>query len=136
MAGKWKYTSGDSPGDQHVYLNGEKLPVTELGLSVGVNAMPQLDLKVIPLHMDVDLRNALVRVLPQRQYIQYKHHGRDVWVNLGLQQLHRAYCLCWRCKKFKPGEEDNCPIAQDTYENCVKHGTVTPMWECPEFEEE
>jgi hypothetical protein len=28
---------------------------------------------------------------------------------------------------------ENCPIAQATYENCVRFNTVTPVFECPEF---
>ncbi|GAH89551.1 unnamed protein product, partial [marine sediment metagenome] len=48
---------------------------------------------------------------------------------------HREHCLCFTCVLFKPNSPDNCHIAQATFENCVKFDTVTPMWECPEFQE-
>lgn len=68
---------------------------------------------------------------------KYEHwDGYDpVWVMSELKGKHREHCLCHQgCKKFKPGEEDNCPIAQENFEFCVKHGVVSPMWECPKFE--
>lgn len=54
---------------------------------------------------------------------------------------HREHCLCFACKKFTPSVVGgpvlaNCPIASDTYMNCVKHNIVTPVFECPEFEED
>lgn len=50
-----------------------------------------------------------------------------------LKGLHRNCCLCFSCGKFKPGDPDNCPIAEAVFANCVKFGIVTPMWECPKF---
>jgi len=67
---------------------------------------------------------------------EYEHHGNNVKVRSDLKGKHRSYCLCWICNKFKPEDrENNCPIANDTYENCIKNKLVTPVWECPEFEE-
>ena len=66
--------------------------------------------------------------------IQYTHHGVVVHVDESLKGKHRAHCLCWSCEKLKPGQPDNCPIAQELYEFCVKHNTVTPVYECPVFE--
>ena len=66
---------------------------------------------------------------------RYDHHGIDMAVRSDLKGKHREYCLCFACKKFHPGEENNCPIANSTYENCVKHDLVTPVWECKLFEE-
>lgn len=66
-------------------------------------------------------------------FIQYQHHGWDVWVKVDLQGKHRDHCLCFSCDKFKPDTSDNCKIAQAIYNNCVKFGITTPMWECPEF---
>lgn len=64
----------------------------------------------------------------------YVHHGQRVSVQYHLQGKHRAHCLCFQgCQRFKPGQPDNCEIAQATYENCVKFGTVTPVYECPKF---
>ena len=67
-------------------------------------------------------------------YTQYEHHGRLVWVRLDLKGTHRNLCLCFSCQKFTPEDrEKNCPISNDTFENCVKHGLTTPVTECPEF---
>jgi len=65
---------------------------------------------------------------------QYEHHGESVYVISELKGQHRKNCLCFNgCLKFKPGEPDNCPIAQAVYENCVKYNITTPMYECPKF---
>lgn len=64
---------------------------------------------------------------------RYEHHGKMVSVMSELKGKHRQHCLCFSgCKKFLPGQRDNCPIAQATFANCVKFGTTTPMYECPE----
>ena len=67
-------------------------------------------------------------------YEQYEHHGVRVWVRDDLKGKHRSFCLCFSCNKFKPGKPDNCPIANDTYQNCVRHNLTTPVFECPVFE--
>jgi len=73
--------------------------------------------------------------MPGSDFEQYEHHGSTVWVRSDLKGKHRELCLCMTpCAKFKPGEADSCPIADDTYENCVKHNLTTPVTECPEFE--
>ena len=65
---------------------------------------------------------------------RYTHHGTEVSVDSALKGTHREHCLCWQgCAKFKPGTEENCPIAVDTYRNCMKHALVTPVFECPQF---
>ena len=66
---------------------------------------------------------------------RYVHHGVEVAVQVQLRGKHREHCLCWGCEKLKPGEADNCEIAQGLYEHCVKHNLVTPVYECPEFQE-
>ena len=66
----------------------------------------------------------------------YQHHGTPVHVDGDLKGLHREHCLCFRnCAKFKPSTPDNCKIAAATFKNCVKFNTVTPVYECPQFEE-
>ncbi len=67
------------------------------------------------------------------KYVQYEHHGTTVWVDASLKGKHREHCLCFACEKFRPGTPENCPIAQATFENCVKFNTTTPVFECPEF---
>lgn len=65
-------------------------------------------------------------------YVQYEHHNRTVSVREDLKGRHREHCLCYSCSRFDSNGY-KCPIAQTVYENCVKFGVVTPMWECPEF---
>jgi len=67
------------------------------------------------------------------EYEQYEHHGGSVYVRSDLKSRHREHCLCFKCRQFSPGTVANCPIAQATFENCVKFNTTTPMWECPKF---
>ena len=66
--------------------------------------------------------------------VKYKHHGVEVFVKRHLKGRHQEFCLCYCCGKFKPGMENNCFIAQAVYKNCVVFNIVTPMWECPEFD--
>jgi hypothetical protein len=66
-------------------------------------------------------------------YEIYVHHKRFVWVRKDLRGEHRKYCLCHHCHSFKPDTPLNCHIAQETYELCVKHDLVLPVWECPHF---
>ena len=62
--------------------------------------------------------------------------GREtVTVVSAVKGQHRSHCLCYGCEHFRPGtDEHHCPIAQAVYANCVKHGLVTPVYECPKFE--
>lgn len=70
------------------------------------------------------------------EIISYQHHGNIVKVREDLKGKHRDYCLCHQnCAKFKPGQPDHCRIAADTFNNCVKNKLTTPVWECPEYEQ-
>jgi len=64
---------------------------------------------------------------------RYEHHGRMVAVQSALRGSHREHCLCYACEKMKPGSPEHCPIASELYTLVVKHGLVTPVYECPEF---
>lgn len=65
---------------------------------------------------------------------RYSHHGQSVSVIAAFKGKHREMCLCFRgCDFFKPGEPDNCQIAQANYEVCKTHGLVAPVMECPKF---
>lgn len=67
--------------------------------------------------------------------VKYEHHGVNVSVREDLKGKHRDFCLCYLCARFKPGTDEHCEVAKAVYENCVKLGVVTPMWECPKFSE-
>jgi len=78
---------------------------------------------------------AIRRFGNKAKYIRYEHHGCKVWVNKYLKGRHRKYCLCFSCGEFKPGDRDrNCPIANQLYQACVDYNIVTPVWECPNFD--
>ena len=67
--------------------------------------------------------------------IKSEHHGWVVSIQEDLKGRHREHCLCHLdCKNFKPGTPENCPLAQELFEYCVKYGMTTPVWECPKFE--
>lgn len=67
---------------------------------------------------------------------KYEHHGTEVNVQKRLRGQHRDHCLCFQeCVYFKPGEDDNCEIAQTNYEMCVKFSLTTPVYECPKYEQ-
>lgn len=69
-----------------------------------------------------------------KRVVAYIHHGRTVKVRHDLLGKHRAHCLCYQgCVFFKPGQPNNCPIAEAVFKNCKDHGIVSPVWECPEY---
>jgi hypothetical protein len=71
-------------------------------------------------------------------YEKYTHHGTEVTVRKDLKGKHREYCLCYTCEVFKDGtivSRGGCPTAKALYENCIKYGVVTPVFECPDFKE-
>ena len=69
---------------------------------------------------------------------KYNHHGAVVSVQEHLIGKHREHCLCWLgCKYFKPNDRpNNCSIANQVFEICVKYDIVSPVWECPKYEKE
>ena len=67
---------------------------------------------------------------------KYLHHGKQVFVKTENKGKHRENCLCFNCKKLDiKNRDNNCPIANALYENCVKFNVVTPVYECPDFQE-
>jgi len=72
-----------------------------------------------------------------REIVSYVHHNPDrpVFVDEALKGKHRDNCLCFCCNKFHPGSIDNCEIANLLYKICIMHELVTPVYECPEWEE-
>jgi hypothetical protein len=66
----------------------------------------------------------------------YEHHGKTVFVDSELQGKHREHCLCHKCKFLNlASRADNCAIANKLYRICQDNNLVTPVYECPEFEE-
>lgn len=70
-----------------------------------------------------------------RKVTCYMHHGNKVFVREDLKGKHRQYCLCYHCKHYSADRKKNCLISNAIYANCVKYGLVTPVFECPEFEQ-
>jgi hypothetical protein len=67
---------------------------------------------------------------------RYVHHGLEVSVLSHVRGKHRDSCLCFaNCANFKPGQADNCEIAEENFAMCKKHGLVTPVFECPKYVE-
>jgi dUTP pyrophosphatase len=71
------------------------------------------------------------------RYEQYWHLDEKNWVRSDLKGKHWEYNLCRVCKKFDPNEEgiSSCFTCSTVQYNCLRYNIVTPMWECPEFEE-
>jgi len=73
----------------------------------------------------------------EKKIVKYLHHDVMVNVNEELVGLHRDHCLCFQgCKFFKPVNAENCEIANAVFENCVKFSIVSPVWECPKYEQD
>lgn len=80
---------------------------------------------------------AAAPVAASGEFEQYEHHGKQVFVRRALKGDHRKMCLCYSCAKFveDAAEGEKCPIAAAVYANCVKFDIVSPVLECPEFQE-
>lgn len=67
---------------------------------------------------------------------EHKHTNGTTTEVAGFAELrgrHRENCLCYQCDNFKPGQPDNCEIANSNYQQALKYGIVTPVFECPKF---
>lgn len=62
---------------------------------------------------------------------QEEHYGHDVWVNPTTEALRRSECLCLNCDNLKPGQPDNCQIAQQLYQVCVSENVALTITRCP-----
>jgi len=72
-----------------------------------------------------------------KETVKYVHHDGEVSTFAETKGRHREFCLCHNhCKFFKPGEKDNCEIAQLNFSLCLAYNVTTPVIECPEFESE
>ena len=91
---------------------------------------------------------------------RYRHHENLVFVQTPLRGKHRNHCLCFQnCQAFDANKKTQiltesteeylkalaeciqeeypevCPRAVILYAFCRAFGMVTPVWECPVFEE-
>lgn len=71
--------------------------------------------------------------------IRYDHAWGERSVNVAVlaenKGKHKDNCLCFQgCRFFKPGEADNCGLAEANYEFCVRNDMVCPVWECPMYQ--
>ena len=70
----------------------------------------------------------------ERRYVQYVHHGVKVWVRLDLKGKHWDPTLCADCRLYKPDTDENCAVAERTFQLCKDCNLVLALWECPAFE--
>ena len=68
--------------------------------------------------------------------IKIKRDGKEVSVQEHLIGKRQEHSLCWQgCKKFKPNDVMNCPIAQNLFAYALSNGIRTAVWECKEYEQ-
>ena len=67
----------------------------------------------------------------KEQPVIEEHHGANVFVNKTTESIRYEECLCLNCGRLKPGESDNCPIAQAFYDICVKENVALMVTRCP-----
>jgi hypothetical protein len=59
------------------------------------------------------------------------HYGQEVWVNPTTESIRKEECLCLNCGNLKPGQPDNCHIAQAFYQVCVQDNVALAVTRCP-----
>lgn len=70
------------------------------------------------------------------EFQQYVHHNAKVWVRSDLKGLHRQHCLCFSCRRLDlENKSNNCRIAAKLFELCQEFNLVTPVFECPAFDQ-
>jgi hypothetical protein len=62
---------------------------------------------------------------------QEVHYNQAVWTNPTTEPLRRTECLCLNCGLMKPGQLDNCPVAQSLYQICVRENLALVITRCP-----
>jgi len=61
------------------------------------------------------------------------HFGKEVWTHPLMEVLRTSECLCMKCDKLKPDQPDNCKIANELFEVCVKEDVALAVTRCPEW---
>lgn len=59
--------------------------------------------------------------------------GKKIAYNVEMDALRIKECLCRNCANFKPGEDDNCSIAQSLYSKCVDFDMAMMITRCGSF---
>ena len=58
-------------------------------------------------------------------------HGKEAWAHPLMDNLRQRECLCLNCANLKPGQPDNCQIAQSYFAGCVKENVALAVTRCP-----
>jgi hypothetical protein len=69
----------------------------------------------------------------QNHPVQEEHFGTDVWVNSMTEGMRDQECLCLHCDNLNPGSPNNCSIAQELYEACLRHSIALTLTRCPDW---
>jgi len=72
----------------------------------------------------------------RKGFHQFIHHDTLVWASRADRGQHRNRCLCYSCKAFHPGEENNCPHAEELFDLLTSSNAIhtAPVAECEDFE--
>jgi len=62
-----------------------------------------------------------------------KVYWRQVQVSKKLEELRPTHCLCMSCVRLKPGQLNNCPIAQGLYNVCAGNDVALAVTRCPHY---
>ena len=69
------------------------------------------------------------------EIIKHKKGDKEYSVQEHLKGKRSEYSLCWQgCKKFKPDDVTNCPIAQDLFMFSIMKNVTTAVWDCASYE--
>jgi len=75
----------------------------------------------------------LRRLIIKKQLKKELHYGHEVWVNKTTEKLRRSECLCLNCNNLKPGQSNNCQVAQSLYGICLKENIAMIITRCPNW---
>jgi hypothetical protein len=68
-----------------------------------------------------------MKTIPRKE----THYDKEVFVNPTTEPLRKTECLCLNCGNLKPGQSDNCPIAQAFYKVCFRENVALMVTRCP-----
>ena len=62
--------------------------------------------------------------------VKVERYGQEVWETPAMDMLRKEHCMCLNCARMKPGEKENCKIAQKFYKICKKYGNAFMLTRC------